>query len=218
MPKRLPFPSAESDLNVYFQAVVLHANENATRLHINPDTLTILNSHLHHWNNYYPKSQNNDLRTKSITQNKNIYRENLIVSLREMYRNIPFNAYTTEDRNVFNLPERKETRSAPPVPDSTPVLSIDMRHRLQHSVKFYNNGGSKSKPYLCRGCQIWYKIGDAPTHISELQYLATAPKSPYIHHFNGDVAGKQIHYWARWENTAGKTGSWSNEVAATIAG
>lgn len=218
MPKRLPFPSAESDLNVYFQAVVLHANENTTRLNINVDALNTINHYLDNWNVYYPKSQNNDLRTKSITQNKNIYRENLIVSLREMYRNIPFNTYTTEDRNVFNFPERKETRSAPPVPDTVPIITIDMSHRLQHTIRFYNEGGSKSKPYLCRGCQIWYKIGDAPTDISELQYLATAPKSPYLHHFNGDVAGKQIHYWARWENTAGRTGSWSKEVAATIAG
>ena len=218
MPKRLPFPSSELALDIYFQFTIKHINDNAARLQIDTIRLGLLNSYLTDWNSVFAKSRNVDKRTKTITQKKNNLRDVMITVMREMYKNIPDLLFTTEDRVVFNLPKKKENRSAPPVPDTIPIITVDVGRRLQHSIKFYNEGSSKAKPYLCRGCQIWYKMGTSPTDVSEMQYMATASKSPYLHVFKGEVGGQMVHYWARWENTAGKTGSWSQIAMATIAG
>ena len=218
MPKRLPFPGADSELNIYFQTVIKYLTDNDVRLLLLSATLVALNAELAIWNDYFPKSQNDSIRTKTITQLKNESRENLIVLLRAIYRNIPFGVFTTEDRNTFDLPLKKERRMLSPIPDSIPVGTVDVSERLQHSIIFFNDSGSKAKPYLCRGCQIWYKIGEKPTDVSEMQYMATASKSPHLHVYAGEHAGKPIYYWFRWENTVGKTGPWSKVVMATLVG
>lgn len=218
MPIRLPFPSIESELDSYFKQCMAHLDANKVRLQIPQDDITLALSFLAIWNAYYPKTQNLDLRTKSITQYKNESRENLIVLMRKMYKNIPARLLLVEDRVLFNLPEKKSHRSAPPVAETVPIVAVYNNNRLAHSLKFHNSGASKTKPYLTRGCQIWYKIGDPPTDVEDMRYMITASKSPHIHHFKGEDIGKTVYYWARWENSAGKTGAWSAAVQATITG
>ena len=218
MPNRLPFPSAEAALNTYFQINIPYLIDNANRLNINSANQTTLNQLLVDWNTIYPKSTNANLRTKTITTNKNKIQEELIRFMRKIFRDIPATSFTIKDRTTLNLPQKKGYRSAPPVPSSVPKGAVNINNRLQHTVSFYNTGGSKAKPYLVRGCQIWYKIGSSPTDVKEMSYLITASKSPYTHVFDGKDAGKMVYYWMRWENTQGETGPWSDEVGATIGG
>jgi hypothetical protein len=218
MPIRLPFPSTESELDNYFKQCIAHLEDNKVRLQIPDEDITTALSILARWNTYFLKAQNLDLRTKSITQNKNESREDLIALMRKIYKNIPDRLLLVEDRVLFNLPKKKGYRSAPPVAETVPIVTVYINNRLEHTIKFFNSGAAKSKPYLTRGCQIWYKIGEPPADIEDMRYMITASKSPHIHHFKGIDIGKTVYYWARWENSAGKTGAWSAVVQATIAG
>ena len=218
MPNRLPFPSSEGELNTYFQNNVAYLIANATRLNIDTTSQNAITQLMNDWNTVFPMSINLDLRTMTITMNKNKVRDDLMKAMRKIYKDIPETTFTTEDRVTFNLPKKKGYRSAPPIPSSVPVGRININNRLQHHISFFNDGGSKAKPYLVRGCQIWYKIGSPPTDVTEMSYMITAARASHSHNFEGQHAGKMVYYWLRWENTAGQAGPWSNEIMATIAG
>lgn len=218
MPLRLPFPSSEGELNIYFQISIAYLNTNAARLGIAATRLLLVLDLLNHWNTTYPICVNKDLRTKTHTQTKNQLQTDLMRALRQLYNDIPESAFTIEDRQTLNLPKKKGYRTAPPVPSTVPIGTVNINNRLEHHISVFNSGGSKAKPYLVRGCQIWYKIGETPGSFSEMSYSITTSKSPHIHHFGGQDVGKMVHYWLRWENTKGETGPWSSMVSATIGG
>jgi len=218
MPKLGPFPSKEADLNLYFQAVVPYLVDNAARLGVSTTNQTTATAQLAAWNAVYPSSQNSNTRTKSIVENKDIAKENLMTTLRAIYADIPASALTVEDRNTLNIMERSTTRTPVPVPSTKPIAQVDTSNRLEHTISFTDFDGSAGKPEGVRGCQIWHKIGEPAIDPSELSYMATDTASPYTYRFAGDVAGKNVYYWLRWENTRGETGPWSDVVMATVTG
>jgi hypothetical protein len=69
------------------------------------------------------------------------------------------------------------------------------------------------------GCEIWVKVGDpVPTDPSQLRFLATDTRTPYVAEYSGEDAGKTAHSMLRWVNTKGEQGPWSQTVSATITG
>ena len=113
---------------------------------------------------------------------------------------------------------RATTRTPAPVPTTRPVAKIDTSQRLQHTISFVDEEtpGKSKKPDGVIGCEVWFKLGTAPTDPSELTYLATDTKTPYIAVFDGADAGKTAHYMLRWVNRRGERGPWSQTVSATI--
>ena len=114
----------------------------------------------------------------------------------------------------------RDTIPTPVVPPLTrPVASVDTSERLQHTISFADEATPtrKAKPKGVRGAQIWVKIGDpAPVDPSELTFLATDTRTPYLAEFDGADAKKVAHYMLRWESTRGETGPWSETASATI--
>lgn len=67
--------------------------------------------------------------------------------------------------------------------------------------------------------RLGVKVGTAPpASASELQYLATDTRTPYVAEYDPADAGKTAYYWLRWENTKGQPGPWSVTASATITG
>lgn len=216
MPNLRPFPSKETDLNLYFQTAVPYLNNNVSRLLVSSVNQELINTQLNEWNTIFPASQNANTRTKSIIENKDIAKNKLIASLRIIYADIPQSGLTTEDRNTLNLLAKDTSRTPTSVPTTVPIGQVNTNRRLEHTISFTNEDGSLAKPAGVRGCQISFKIGDAPTDPSELSFMATDTASPYVHQYNGADAGKNVYYWLRWENTRGEAGPWSDVVMATI--
>ena len=55
----------------------------------------------------------------------------------------------------------------------------------------------------------------APVDPSELTFLATDTRMPYVATFAGADANKVAHYMLRWESTRGEPGPWSETASAT---
>ena len=55
-----------------------------------------------------------------------------------------------------------------------------------------------------------------PADPSELKYLATDTRTPYVVDFEGAQGGKPAYYMMRWVSKRGETGPWSQTVSATI--
>lgn len=218
MPNSKPFPSKEADLNSYFQIAVPYLLENRIRLLISQSNQDLIELKLEAWNEIFPQSQNSNTKTKTIIQIKDGAKEELMTALRTVYADIPASIWTLEDRNTLNVHERSTTRTPVPVPTTIPIGQVDTSRRLEHTISFTNEDGSLAKPHGVRGCQIWFKVGEAPIDPSELNYMATDTASPHIYHFNGELAGKNVFYWLRWENNRGEVGPWSDAVMATITG
>lgn len=126
---------------------------------------------------------------------------------------------TDAQRAALGLTVRAATRTASPIPTSTPMATVDTSQGLRHTISFFDETTrlSRAKPRGASGCEIWIKIGEpAPVDPSELKYLATDTRTPYVVEFDGADAGKVAYYMLRWVNTRGERGPWSRIVAATI--
>jgi len=218
MPKYGPFPSKEADLNLYFQIAVDYLSTNATRLLVTVPNQDLVSGLLDDWNDFYPKTQNANTKTKTIIQLKDETKVNLMAGLRTIYADIPASIWTLEDRNTLNMPERSTTKTPVPTPTTIPIGQVDTSRRLEHTISFTNEDGATAKPFGVHGCQIWYKVGTPAVDPSELSFMFTDTASPHVHQFNGELAGSNVYYWLRWENTRGETGPWSDVVMATITG
>jgi hypothetical protein len=123
------------------------------------------------------------------------------------------------ERQALGITVRDTIPTPVEPPETRPVVSVDTRQRLQHTIGFADEATPtrKAKPAGVRGAQIWVKIGDpAPVDPSELTFLATDTRTPYVATFEGADANKVAHYMLRWESTRGETGPWSETASATI--
>ena len=150
--------------------------------------------------------------------NKDNAKENLIVRLRTIYADVPESVWTSEDRVTLNIGDRNASKTPKPVPSTKPIAQINTSQRLEHTISFINEDGTTAKPDGVRGCQIWFKIGEPITDISELSFMATDTASPYVYRFKVEDSNKNVYYWLRWENTRGETGPWGDVIMATITG
>ncbi len=123
------------------------------------------------------------------------------------------------ERQSLGITVRDTIATPSPIPVTRPVVSVDTSQRLRHTIAFADEltPTSKAKPDGVRGAQLWIKIGDpAPVGASELTFLATDTRTPYVADFTGTDVNKVAHYMLRWENTRGETGPWSETASATI--
>lgn len=128
---------------------------------------------------------------------------------------------TNTDRAELGLtvPDTKPT--APPVPDSFPVVVVDTSKRLQHSLKLGDskNPTRRARPEGVEYAELNAYVGTTPpTDTSQFKLLGIVKKSPHIVEHQSADAGKTAYYNLRWVNSRGEHGPWSETVGATITG
>ena len=212
------FPGKESEKNTYYNLSVPHLVDNMVRLNVSAESTALIAKGLDDWNNWYQKSLNLNLRSKSIVANKDAAMHALETNLKRVYGDIPQSALTHDDRTILNLLERSTSRTPAAVPTTAPVGQLNGNVRLEHTISFTDEDGKHGKPEGVRGCQIWCKQGEPVLSVKELLFLATDTASPYLNKFDVSDVGKTIHYWLRWENSRGETGPWSTVISGTVAG
>jgi len=114
------------------------------------------------------------------------------------------------------------TSSYTPVSNPTrPVGKVDTSQRLQHTISFADEATPdvRRKPTGTIGCQIYQKIGGAaPISVKECVFVALDTATPYLNQFEGEDAGKMVHYMLRWQLKDGSYSAWSETISATVAG
>ena len=175
------------------------------------------------WAGAYEDAQVKTNRTAAAVQAKDDARLLYEQALRQFINQWLANnsRVSNSDRERMGLTVKADTRTPAPKPTTAPTGSINFSTRLQHSIRFADQATptSKAKPEGVHGCEIWMKIdGPAPVDASDLSYLGTATRSPFITTFEGKYAGKTAFYLLRWVNTRGQFGPWSSVISATIAG
>jgi hypothetical protein len=80
-----------------------------------------------------------------------------------------------------------------------------------------SNGHKRGKPAGQHGAEIRWDILDAPpARWDELIHSDIDTSSPFTLWFEHDQRGKTVYFAARWENTRGKKGPWSDIFSAII--
>lgn len=216
-------PQNDADMNVWQGNLVEIIDPNIIVWGISADDFTAVKSKQTIWEASYTKASNKQNRTaadvlakdEAGTDYKKIIRSFVAQWLANNTK------VTDADRTRMGLTVKTGTRTATPVPSSSPVGAIDFSVRLQHTINFSDEASprSKAKPTGVHGCEIYTKIdGEAPKDISELTYVATDTATPYVVKFDGSKAGKMVYYWLRWVNTRGECGPWSITVSAMVMG
>jgi hypothetical protein len=157
---------------------------------------------------------------QAAREHKDAARDAIEAALRPLVNQIQATPGVTDaQRQALGITVRASARTAVGAPTTRPVVTVDTSQRLQHTISFVDEltPTSRAKPDGVAGCEIWMKIGDAPpADPSELRFLATDTRTPYVAEFDGVDAGKTAYYMLRWVNTRGDRGPWSQTVSGTI--
>jgi len=228
MAQRGPIPATDADFNEYFERVVPYLDANKARLGVSNTALADLQSLFTQWNDIYPKSQNPDLRTSAITAEKNQLREQISDLLREIYRDIPESALTVSDRETLSLKLRDTEPTPSPVPDHAPDITIAEIRHLSHELRLTDpeNPHTQAKPKGVAEIEVFRFISPEkpqptppapPTDISQYRFVGNATRFLYTVEYTLSDVGKTVWYIARYVNTRGQPGPWSNAVNAAVA-
>ncbi len=216
-------PQNDAEFNLWQSNLVSITEPNLTDWGISTDDFTALQTLQSAWTTTFGKASNKQNRTSADVQAKDDAREDYEKQLRIFVAQWLASNTSVPDseRERMGLTVRSGTRTAAPVPSTSPVGTIDFSVRLQHTIHFFDEATptTRAKPAGVHGCQIWMKIdGDPPADASELSFLATDTRTPYTRTFDGQYAGKTVYYRLRWVNTRGEAGPWSSIISAIVAG
>ena len=143
-----------------------------------------------------------------------------VALMREINNTVQSKAGVNPDLKAnCGLPVYDDTPTRVAVPASRPVLGVDASQRLQHKISFRDADAtdSRAKPEGVREIELWSKVGaPAPTDASQCQFVLAGSKNGLMVAYTGAQAGQPVHYMARWKNTRGEYGPWSETVIATI--
>ena len=228
------FPNKDADFNDYVAIAIPHLLTNAAHFNLSPETLVILTDLKQAWDLKYPLSQNPDLVTKSITDEKTALRATIEARLRAIYDDLPKSVLTTADRNTLNIPARDTTPTARPAISTTPVTSIKAKEGRKIEVTCHPEGDSNRPSRHKDSDAIEYrytlalaapaKDPNSSSADSNSCPVTSAPvpgistKARFIIELAEGDAGKVITVQCRWKNITdnAKSSSWSNPAQTMV--
>ena len=174
------------------------------------------------WNTAWNKAKNKDTRSRADVQAKKEARKAFQSALRKFVRQwLAFNSKVADaDREALGLKVKDIEPTPMPVPDRAPDITLDAIKHLSHKLRLTDpaNPHTQSKPKGVRAIQVFRFIGtSAPSDISQYQYVGDATRFLFESKFTLADVGKTAYYLARYVNTRGIPGNWSNVVSAAIA-
>ncbi len=172
------------------------------------------------WTVAYPAHTAAQAAAQAARQTKDDARATLETEIRSLTRRLQASPDVDDtERAAMGITVADTVATAAAVPATRPLVTVDTSQRLRHVIAFVDEGTptKKARPKGVMGVELWVKIGDpAPSDPSELTFLSLDTRTPYTADFAGDDANSTAHYMARWVNTKGEKGPWSETASATI--
>jgi hypothetical protein len=213
-------PDSDAEFDTWFNNFMTVLNKKQAALGLAASDMAALTSELAGWNADYPAFVTARSELAAATQTKNQRRASSKAMLRKMVRVLQANPNMTDtDRAELDITVPDTTRTRAAVPTTRPVMKISTAESLRHVLDFFDETtpNSKAKPEGILGCEISCQIdGPEPLDPDEMKILAIDTATPYVATFKGEDGGKTAYYRARWVNTRGEKGPWSQLYSATI--
>ena len=216
-------PGSDPEFDLWQRSLVTKTKENLEAWGISANKLESLESKQSLWNTAFSKASNKQNRTAADVQAKNDAAYEYKKEIRKfVIENLSYNGNVTDsDRTLMGLTVKSGTRTATPVPATSPLGTVDFAVRLQHTIHLSDQATpqSKAKPTGVHGCEVWSKLGgEAPKDASELSYQGVSTSNSFTITYEGKQANIMAYYWLRWVNTRGEYGPWSATVSSIIVG
>jgi hypothetical protein len=182
---------------------------------INGEFLTVFVS----YNSAYAGWENPATRPPLQTQLLMAKEEELRPVYRQLHDFFRGNLFVSDnDLEAMGMPKRPAGEHTPvPPPVTIPGLDIERPSEGVVLVHFHDKGSTRrAKPHGVHGIEIlWGVLDHAPASRDELTHSAFDTRTPYRFEFGVEEVGKHLYLYARWENTRGEKGPWS-EVYHTM--
>jgi hypothetical protein len=190
----------------------------APALSIPPDAVEALQTKKARWTAAFVAAENPATRTKLTVIEKQEARKDYEAALRVFVKSyLAYNpAVTDVDREDFEIPVHKTTRTPAPKADKAPYVTAIAHGPRQVRFDFGAEQGSTAKPAGQHGVEIASVIADAKPPLRQLAHSNFDTHTPLILTFEDEERGKTLWYAARWENTRGAKGPWGEIVSVVI--
>jgi hypothetical protein len=216
------FPTRDADFNSYVIISIPYLDTNKVRLLISAGNVTAMLALKVTWDDIFPKSQDPNQRTTTITDNKNDARADIEDLLRSIYADIPASVLTTDDRNTLNLHERDTTPTPRPAITTSPVakLSSGPGARIDVTCRVDNDSSRASIHPDADGVEMAYIVGTTPpASPAACNRIIVSSKAKFTVQADMAEAGKKLFAYMRWKNNTSedKSGPWTSMLSATVA-
>ena len=206
--------------NQYYDAVVKWWNANELEV----TDLKPLEEALVTWAAAYPAHVAAQQRAEGARQAKDAARRELERQVRPISNFVQtyFNT-SNADRAEMGITVRDTSPSPAPAPTTRPLALVQSGQRLTHQLRLVDESTPtrRARPAGVLGAEVWVKLVDAdqptPTNPAALTFLTMTTKPTFRADFKPGEGGKTAVYMARWINTRGEKGPWSEITTATVA-
>jgi hypothetical protein len=213
-------PGSDAEFDVWQDGFMKMANTHATAWGIPATALAALTALQTIWVAAFAEVTTTRITRGGAVTAKTEARDKYEADLREFYGEwIAKNSKVANaDRVDMGLKVPTDTRTPVGIPQSLPLLKIDISVPMQHTLHITDDGGhGKGKPEGAHGCEIWMKLEDtASKDTMPYTYLGTSTKASYVNKFVEADAGKKATYRGRWMNTKGEPGAYGPEVHTLV--
>jgi hypothetical protein len=213
--------------NHYYEAVKKFYEEQG----FDPDLLTPLQKALATWNAQYPAHVRAQAAAEAARQAKDAARAALEKEVRPVTNFVQGYPKTTNaDRAEMGITVRDTSPSPAPAPSSRPLALVESGQRLTHQLRLVDESTPtrRARPAGVLGAEVWVKLvappsadSPAPTDPardpSSFTFLTMTTRPSFRAEFKAGEGGKTAVYMARWVNTRGEKGPWSEVTTATVA-
>jgi len=134
------------------------------------------------------------------------------------------------ERAEMGITARDTSPLPEPLPAMPPLALVESGQRLTlqlrpgaapRSEPDESTPARRARPAGVLGAEVWVKLVDAdepaPTNPAALVFLTMTTKPTFRAEFKPGEGGKTAVYMARWINTRGEKGPWSEIATATVA-
>ncbi len=221
MPDYIPAP--DGDFHIWQFNFLNYVNAHLAALGLVPADLNDAIAALGVWNTTYPAHVAAATAAQAARQAKDEARANLTTAIRVLVRRLQASpAVDDAERAAMGITVRDAGGTPVGPPTSRPIVRVDTRERLQHTIHFTDAGSPTrtAKPAGVLGAEVWVQVAAAaappPADPAVLTFLAVDTRTPYVAQYDGADGGKSAHYLLRWVSTTGEKGPWSETASATI--
>jgi len=216
-------PAGDTQFSAWLENFVTYASAHLADLGLVLGDLAPVTSAQTTWNTAHPANVAAQAAAEAARQAKDAARFGVEAAVRPLVRRLQASpAVDNSERAALGItvPDTEPTPVGPPT--SRPLVKVDTRQRLQHTIHFTDEltPTSKAKPAGVSGVEVWVKVAPVsdppPTDPAALTFIALDTRTPYRLDLEGADGGKNAHYMLRWVNTKGEKGPWSETATATI--
>ena len=176
------------------------------------------------WQKAYPTHVTAQAAAEGARQGKDAARAGLEKQVRPITNFIQTYFKTTDaDRATMGITVRGSPALRAGSPKTAPLATVDSPARLTHQLRLVDESTPtrRARPAGVLGAEVWVKLVDAdspaPTDPAALTFLTMTTKPSFRAEFKAGEGGKTAVYMARWVNTRGEKGPWSEITTATVA-